>query len=40
LLLDDEAMAMLRRAGPLPTPPAEAQGPSFEFVLPIQFKSR
>jgi protein TonB len=40
LLLDDEAIAMLRRAGPLPTPPAETQGLSFDFVLPIQFRSR
>ena len=38
LVLDDEALAMLRRASPLPKPPAEAQGSTFEFVLPIRFK--
>ena len=40
LLLDDEAMAMLRRAAPLPAPPAQAQGETFAFVLPIRFKVR
>ena len=40
LLLDDAAMAMLRRAAPLPAPPPQAQGSAFEFVLPIRFKLR
>ena len=38
LLLDEEAIAMLRRAVPLPVPPAEAQGATFDFVLPIRFQ--
>jgi periplasmic protein TonB len=37
-LLDDEAITMLRRAAPLPAPPAQAQAETFEFVLPIHFK--
>jgi len=39
-LLDDEAMAMLRRAAPLPRPPAAEQGSTFVLVLPIRFKIR
>lgn len=35
--LDDEALAMVRRAAPLPVPPDEVGGDSFEFVMPIQF---
>jgi protein TonB len=37
-LLDDEAIAMLRRAAPLPVPPAQAQGAAIDLVLPIKFK--
>jgi protein TonB len=36
-LLDAEAMAMLQRATPLPVPPPQAAGASFELVLPIRF---
>jgi len=37
-LLDEEAMTMLRRATPLPVPPAQTQGATFAFVLPIRFQ--
>jgi protein TonB len=39
-LLDAEAMAMLQRAAPLPLPPPQAAGASFELVLPIRFAMR
>ena len=35
--LDDEALAMLQRASPLPAPPDQIPGPMLELVLPIQF---
>jgi len=40
LLLDDEAVAILRRAAPLPAPPTQAEGSTFVFSLPIRFKIR
>jgi protein TonB len=37
-LLDEEAMAVLQRASPLPGPPAEMTGELFPLTLPIQFR--
>jgi protein TonB len=36
--LDDEALAVLQRASPLPAPPEQVTGTTFDLVLPIQFK--
>jgi protein TonB len=36
--LDEEALAVLQRASPLPTPPGEVGGTAFDMVLPIQFR--
>ena len=36
--LDDEALAVLHRASPLPAPPDLVAGASFDLVLPIQFR--
>lgn len=38
--LDAEAVAMVRRADPLPPPPAEAPGQSLTLVVPVQFSLR
>jgi protein TonB len=38
--LDDEALAVLQRASPLPAPPASTPGTSFDMALPIQFRIR
>jgi protein TonB len=35
--LDAEALALVRRAAPLPPPPAEVSGDAIELVAPIQF---
>lgn len=35
--LDEEALAMLARAQPLPPPPAELSGAVIELVVPVQF---
>lgn len=35
--LDREALALPRRAQPLPKPPESKEGTSFEFVVPIEF---
>ncbi len=37
-LLDEEAIAVLQRASPLPSPPAEVAGELFPLTLPIQFR--
>ena len=37
-VLDDEAMAVLKRASPLPAPPDQILGPMLDMVLPIQFR--
>jgi TonB family protein len=37
-LLDAEAIAMLQRATPLPFPPPETPGLSFDLLLPIRFQ--
>ncbi|MBM3621552.1 MAG: energy transducer TonB [Alphaproteobacteria bacterium] len=39
-LLDREAADLVRRAQPLPSPPADLPGDRFEFVMPIQFRLR
>lgn len=39
-LLDLEASDLVRRAQPLPAPPADVPGERFEFVVPIQFRLR
>jgi periplasmic protein TonB len=36
--LDDEALAVLQRANPLPAPPDHLSGSALELVLPIQFR--
>jgi len=35
--LDDEALALLRRADPFPPPPAELPGPRVDLTVPIRF---
>jgi protein TonB len=37
-LLDEEAIAIVQRASPMPTPPLDAPGETFDLVLPIQFQ--
>jgi len=39
-VLDEEAIAVLQRASPLPSPPAEMTGELFPLTLPIQFRIR
>ncbi|HEX3862464.1 MAG TPA: TonB family protein [Stellaceae bacterium] len=36
-LLDEETVALLQRAQPLPAPPPEVPGQSFTFTIPIRF---
>jgi len=36
--LDEEAVAMLLRAAPLPVPPSDVPGDTFEMAIPIRFK--
>lgn len=36
-LLDEETLALIERAQPLPEPPAEMQGEMLEFVVPVEF---
>lgn len=38
--LDQETLALVERAQPLPQPPADMQGDRFEFVVPVQFQLR
>jgi protein TonB len=38
--LDEEGLALLQRAQPLPAPPASVAGDSFQFVIPIVFRLR
>ena len=38
--LDDEALAVLRRASPLPAPPGHVAGATLDLTLPIQFRLR
>ena len=39
-VLDAEALAVLQRASPLPAPPAQVSGATFDLALPIQFRIR
>lgn len=36
-LLDDETLALIDRAQPLPRPPAEIRGEVLKFVVPVEF---
>jgi periplasmic protein TonB len=38
--LDEEALAVLHRASPLPSPPAQLAGAALNLTIPIQFKIR
>jgi protein TonB len=38
--LDEEGLAMLKRASPLPAPPDQVSRPRLELTLPIQFRIR
>jgi len=39
-VLDEEAVAMVRRASPLPAPPADVPGSTFSFTVPVLFNMR
>ena len=39
-MLDEEALALLERASPLPAPPEHTAGPALDLTLPIQFRIR
>ena len=36
-LLDEEVLALIQRAQPLPPPPAEVAGDRFELLVPVAF---
>ena len=36
-VLDAEALALLKRAAPLPAPPAEVTDTALSFILPVRF---
>jgi protein TonB len=38
--LDEEALATLQRASPLPAPPSPIAGATFDLTLPVQFRIR
>lgn len=38
--LDQETLALVERAQPLPPPPSDMPGERFEFVVPVQFQLR
>jgi protein TonB len=40
VLLDEEALALIERAQPLPAPPAEIAQDKLELVVPLQFRLR
>ncbi len=35
--LDEETLALLQRAQPLPTPPTDVPGTQFAFSVPVRF---
>jgi protein TonB len=37
-LLDEEAVAIIQRSSPMPAPPLDTPGETFDLVLPIQFQ--
>ena len=39
-LLDEEVVALIQRAQPLPAPPVEVVGDRFELVMPVAFSIR
>jgi protein TonB len=39
-LLDEEVVAMIERASPLPTPPAAMAGERFNYTVPVWFNQR
>jgi periplasmic protein TonB len=39
-LLDEETMALIRRAQPLPRPPADVGGHDFTFTVPVRFSAK
>jgi protein TonB len=39
-LLDEEAMAMIRRAAPLPAPPQQVPGTALSLAVPIKFRTK
>jgi protein TonB len=38
--LDEEALAVLLRASPLPIPPDQIAGASFDLAVPFQFRMK
>jgi protein TonB len=36
-ILDEETMALIERAAPLPAPPPEVSGKQIELIVPVQF---
>ena len=38
--LDDEALDMIKRAAPLPPPPADIADSDLSFIVPIRFAAR
>ena len=39
-VLDDEVMAMLKRANPVPNVPMELSGETIELVVPVRFRAK
>ncbi len=39
-LLDEESLALLRRAEPLPIPPSDVRGARIEMIVPVEFSLR
>ncbi len=39
-LLDEESLALLRRAEPLPIPPSDVRGSRIEMIVPVEFSLR
>ncbi len=39
-LLDEESLALLRRAEPLPIPPTDVRGTRIEMIVPVEFSLR
>ena len=39
-LLDEETLALIRRAQPLPRPPGDVGGHDFTFTVPVRFSNK
>lgn len=39
-LLDEEVVAMIKRASPLPAPPAAMPGDRLDYIVPVEFFQR